>query len=124
VTPSSHQLKASPKKVVKALLREEYKRYILSFHTSVSVLPEEYLVAHQEPEQARTEKVKAEAQARREARKKKRLRLVRNEEVSNLFVCAGQRNLLRDKPSRMQAREFLDLRTQSEETSHKDPATT
>jgi hypothetical protein len=122
--PTSHQLKASPKRVVKALLRQESRQRTVSFHTSVSLLPEEYLVANQEPGEERTQKIKAEAQARQEARKEKRLRLAQNEEVSNLLVCAGQHHLLRDTATRMQARQFLDLRTQPEETVHKDPATT
>ena len=71
--PASRQLKAAPKKIVKALLRAEDRQRTVAFYTGVSLMPEEYLVVHQEADEATKEKIKTEAQARRETQKKKRL---------------------------------------------------
>jgi hypothetical protein len=84
--PVTHQLKAAPNKIAKALLRAERKQRTVSFYHSIGAFPKEYLIVHQKPEEARTKKIQAEAQIRREARKKKRLGLAFHQRTTTTSI--------------------------------------
>jgi hypothetical protein len=122
--PVTHQLKAAPKRVERALLKQEHVQRTREIYSrGAELLPAEYLIVHQEADEATTEKVKTKAEAKRTRIKERNIRLARNEEISSLLVAAGQHNLLRSPTTRLLAREFLDAGTQPEETPHKEPAT-
>lgn len=122
--PVTHQLKAAPKRVERALLKKEKVERIKSIYArGAETLPSEYVVVHQEADEATKAKIKAQVEERRTQKKARNLGLARNSEVSELLVCSGQHNLLRNHATRVQARKFLDLRTQSEASEDQEPAT-